>query len=277
MVIAGGLVTMSCAQALAWGDDGHRIVCEIALLDMAPATRAEVEALIATDPQFATFAESCSWADHPRKRDDEHYVNLPRDAHALDSELCPLADRCVVSSIDKDLAVLASSTAGEVPRLMALKFLGHFAGDLHQPLHVSFQDDLGGNRVDSSGLCGSNLHAAWDTCLVTKAVGTDPLQAAFALEAEITDADRDGWLVNGPIDWANESFAITIAPTTGYCVETNGLCEYQPGNVEFDTGELEKTVVIDAAYVAAAAPIIRDRLKRAGVRLAQLLDQALAD
>jgi hypothetical protein len=277
LVVAGGLVTVPYAQALAWGDAGHRIVCEIALLEMTPATRAELEALLATDPPFATFAEACSWADHPRKRDDEHYVNLPRDAHALDSEPCPLADRCVVSSIDKDLAVLASSTAGEVPRLMALKFLGHFVGDLHQPLHVSFQDDLGRNRVDTTGLCGSNLHAAWDTCLVTKAVGTDPLQAAFALAAAITDADRQAWVATAPIDWANESFTITIAPGTGYCVETNGLCEYQPGNVEFDTGEPEKTVVIDAAYVAAAAPIIRDRLKRAGVRLAQLLDQALAD
>jgi S1/P1 Nuclease len=277
LVVAGGLVTVPCAQALAWGDAGHQIVCEIALLETMPATRAEIEALIATDPQFATFAEACSWADHPRKRDDEHYVNLARDAAGLAGEPCPLADRCVVASIAKDMAVLASPTAGEVPRLMALKFLGHFVGDLHQPLHVSFQDDLGGNRVDNSGLCGSNLHAAWDTCLVTKAVGTDPLQAAFALEAEITDADRDGWLVNGPIDWANESFAITIAPATGYCAEAGSVCEYQPGNVEFDTGEPEKMVMIDAAYVAAAAPSIRDRLKRAGVRLARLLDQALAD
>src|SRR4051794_197406 len=98
-----GLVALPCAQGLAWGDDGHRVVCEIAFLEMAPATRAEVEAVIATDPQFAPFAEACSWADHPRKRDDEHYVNLARDAAGLDTEPCPLADRCVVSSIDKDM------------------------------------------------------------------------------------------------------------------------------------------------------------------------------
>jgi S1/P1 Nuclease len=142
---------------------------------------------------------------------------------------------------------------------------------------VSFQDDLGGNRVDTTDLCGGNLHAAWDTCLVTKAVGTDPMPAAFALAAEITDADRQAWVATAPIDWANEAFAIAIAPGTGYCVEAGGVCEYQPGNVAFAMGESEKTVVIDAVYVAAAAPSIRDRLKRAGVRLAQLLDQALAD
>ena len=198
LMFAGAFIAAPCAQALAWGDDGHRIVCEIALLEMAPATRAEVEALIATDPQFASFADSCAWADHPRKRDDEHYVNLPRDAGGLGAEACPLADRCVVSAIEKDMAALSSPTAGEVPRLMALKFLGHFIGDLHQPLHVSFQDDRGGNSVDTTGICGSNLHSAWDTCLLKKAVGTNPQAAAFALEAEITDADRAAWIAAGP-------------------------------------------------------------------------------
>jgi hypothetical protein len=277
LMLVGSLIAAPCAQALAWGDDGHRIVCEIAMLEMAPTTRAEVEALIATDQQFTAYPGACTWADHPRKRDDEHYVNLPRGAADLGAEPCPLADRCVVSSIDRDRAVLSSPTAGEVPRLMALKYLGHFVGDLHQPLHVSFQDDLGGNRVDTSGLCGSNLHSAWDTCLLKKAVGSDLLAAAFALEAEITDADRTVWVATAPQDWANESFAIATAPATAYCVAVDGGCGYAPDNVEWDQGEPERTVVIDAAYVAAATPIIRDRVKRAGVRLAHLLDRALAD
>ncbi len=108
-------IAAPCAQAMAWGDDGHRIVCEIALLEITPATRVEVEALIATDRQFATFPDSCIWADHPRKRDDEHYVNLPRGAAGLSVEPCPLADRCVVSSIDANMAVLASATAARCP------------------------------------------------------------------------------------------------------------------------------------------------------------------
>src|SRR3954451_242998 len=162
------LTCVPLGQAFAWGDNGHRIVCEIAMLEMAPTTRAEVEALIATDQQFTAYPDACTWADHPRKRDDEHYVNLTRDAADLGAEPCPLADRCVVSSIDKDIAVLSSPTAGEVRRLMALKYLGHFTAALHQPLHVSFQDDLGGNRVDTSGRSDGNLHSAWDTCIFRK-------------------------------------------------------------------------------------------------------------
>src|SRR3954463_8307703 len=98
LMLAGSLIAAPGAQALAWGDDGHRIVCEIALLEMAPTTRAEVEELIATDQQFAAYPDACTWADHPRKRDDEHYVNLTRDAADLGAEPCPLADRCVASS-----------------------------------------------------------------------------------------------------------------------------------------------------------------------------------
>ena len=194
-------------------------------------------------------------------------MNLPRDAGGFGAEACPLADRCVVTAVEKDVATLSSLTAGEVPRLMALKFLGHFMGDLHQPLHVSFQDDRGGNSVDTTGVCGSNLHSAWDTCLLKKAVGTNPQAAAFALEAEITDADRAAWVAAGPIDWANESFAITIAAATRYCVAAGGACQYEAGNVELDQGEAEKQVAIDAGYVAMSTPIIRDRLKRAGFAL----------
>ena len=75
--------------------------------------------------------------------------------------------------------------------------------------------------------------------------------------------------------WANELFAIATAASTGYCAESAGVCAYEAGNIALDSGEPQKTVAIDAAYVAASTPIIRDRLKRAGVRLAHLLDEAL--
>lgn len=77
--------------------------------------------------------------------------------------------------------------------------------------------------------------------------------------------------------WANESFTLATAPATGYCLAASGTYGYQPGNVALDPGEPKKTVAIDAAYVAMATPIVRDRVKRAGVRLAHLLDRALAE
>jgi hypothetical protein len=84
--------------------------------------------MIRRDPEFDTFAEACTWPDHPRRRVSEHYVNLPGDAEGLNEDPCPLATDCVVSAIAKDLTVLSSSSATEQERLEALKYLGHGSG-----------------------------------------------------------------------------------------------------------------------------------------------------
>jgi hypothetical protein len=108
-----------------------------------PNTRAEIRKLIGTDEQFDTFSDSCIWPDHPRQRASEHFVNLPRDSDGLHSETCPGASACIVTAIRKDFEVLSSNNASQAQKLASLKFLGHWVGDIHQPLHVSFEDDRG--------------------------------------------------------------------------------------------------------------------------------------
>jgi hypothetical protein len=70
-------VLLHALPALAWGDLGHRIICEIAFQELKAPARERVNAMIRQDPEFDSFAESCSWPDHPRHRAEEHYVNLP--------------------------------------------------------------------------------------------------------------------------------------------------------------------------------------------------------
>lgn len=69
----------------------------------------------------------------------------------------------------------------------ALEFLGHWVGDIHPPLHVSFEDDRGGNRVAAQGTSCENLHAVWDRCLVQERLGMDPLSFARELQTVIAD------------------------------------------------------------------------------------------
>jgi hypothetical protein len=285
-VVLLGLAPSS--QALAWGKEGHRIVCQIAFDEASPTTRDAISALIASDPTFHTFAESCVWPDDPRQRPEEHFVDVPRYAQAIVDYKCPLAETCVLGAIALDFGRLKLPEAGPAGHLEALKFLGHWVGDVHQPLHVSFDDDRGANSITTVGTCQGTLHSAWDSCLLKQAVSItsnasgvqleQQLAAAVAqLEQEITDANRADWITTGSVDWANESLTVAEAPATGYCVKTADLCAYEAGNVALDVGEAEKTVTIDAAYVAMSTPIVRDRLKRAGVRLAHLLDEALAE
>jgi len=170
-----------------------------------------------------------------------------------------------VTAIKKDFDVLSSDGASQEKKLESLKFLGHWVGDIHQPLHVSFEDDRGGNSILVTGLCTSNLHSAWDTCLVLKAVGEDVGEAATELLKTITPARIESWTHSAPMDWANESFAIAEQARTEYCIRQGASCNHPSGKVK-----------IDAAYVAANAPIVREQLQKSAVRLAHLLDTALA-
>lgn len=213
-----GLLAIT-TEAHAWGDRGHKVVCELALQLVAPQTRSRIDQLMAGDAELHSFAEACTWADHPRKRAAEHFLNLPRDSNGLSGESCGEATECVVTAIDKDFVVLASKRADPQSRLTSLKFLGHWVGDIHQPLHVSSADDRGGNDLKTTGECGPNLHAVWDTCLVRAAIGDDVAAAAGDLAAALTPQQRQAWAMGLPRDWANESFALSERPATGYCVK----------------------------------------------------------
>jgi hypothetical protein len=118
------------------GDEGHKIVCEIAFRLAQPDKRAAVRKLIRSDTEFDTFSESCVFPDHPRKRASEHFINLARNSQGLTSDECPQAEKCVLSAILNDSKILASNSAKKADRLIALKFLGHWVGDIHQPLIV---------------------------------------------------------------------------------------------------------------------------------------------
>jgi hypothetical protein len=176
--------------------------------------------------------------------------NAPRASIETPYGRRPRGSACVVTAIKKDFDVLSFPNASQAQKLASLKFLGHWVGDIHQPLHVSFEDDRGGNGILVTGICGTaNLHSAWDTCLVLKAVGENA---------------GESWTRSKPIDWANESFAIAEQAQTKYCIRQGASCDHPSGKV-----------TIDAAYVVAKTPIIREQLQKAGVRLVHMLDAAL--
>jgi hypothetical protein len=259
------LCVLNASPAYAWGDEGHKVVCEIAFNKVKSSTRAAIVRLINADGEFQSFSDACTWPDHPRKRASEHFVNLSRDSSGLTDD-CGVSSPCVVTAIAQDFAVLSSTTASDGDKAASLKFLGHWVGDVHQPLHVSFQDDRGGNEIRVSGECTSNLHSAWDSCLVQAAVGGDVADAAARLGASITQEQIQTWTQSDPKQWANESFKIAESVTTKYCEMHGNSCDAPFGSVQ-----------IDQAYMKTNLPIVKERLQKAGIRLASLLDKALGD
>ncbi len=115
-------------------------------------------------------------------------------------------------------------------------------------------------RPGSSLTFLATVSILWANGLLRKDAG----EAATELLKTITPAKIESWTSSDPIDWANESFAIAEQAQTKYCIRQGASCDRPSGKVK-----------IDAAYVAANAPIIRDQLQKAGVRLAHLLDAAL--
>jgi hypothetical protein len=273
MVILLGV--FAAGDVYAWGDTGHEIICEIAFQELTPQARTQVRQLLQQDPDFTLFSKACTWPDHPRKRAGEHFVNLPRFATALVDNPCPVDTPCVVTAIEADLAVLPQADASAQDQLAALKFLGHWVGDVHQPLHVSFKDDRGGNEILEQGPCANDLHALWDTCIIERKLGRDVRHIAADLRARVTDTDRATWTSTGAKDWANESFVITTAATVRYCVKTETGCWYEEDNEVLDPDETRKVVTVDETYMNAHLPTISQRLTQAGIRLGHLMNQAL--
>jgi S1/P1 Nuclease len=266
---------LAAQDVFAWGDTGHHIICEIAFQELTPQARARVIELIQHDPNFMLFSKACTWADHPRTRASEHFVNLPRSAASIGDDPCPLDDICVVTAIDQDMAVLSQASASEMEKLTALKYLGHWVGDVHQPLHVSFTDDRGGNAIDEQGPCADNLHAVWDTCLIARTLGRDVRHIAGELRSRVTAAERAAWTDTGAKDWANESLPITTAETVRYGVRTETGGWDEADNEVLDLDEAKTVVTVDEASLDTHLPLVTQRLIQAGIRLSHLLNRAL--
>jgi hypothetical protein len=265
------------APAWGWGDAGHTIVCEIAFQELNEKARREVSRLVRSDPEFTTFAASCTWPDHPQQRACEHFINAPRSFTRFAHGRCPMAPNCLFSAIPGDLRVLRTSTNDQA-KLAALKFLGHWIGDLHQPLHVSFQDDRGGNRIREAGPCSGSLHSlhsVWDTCILERGLGTRSQEVARALRSSITAAERANWTATPVVAWANESFLIARSSSVQYCFPAGPKCIYAPGNEQFQDGEAERLVTVDVDYIEMHKHLVAARLKQAGIRLAHLLNTSL--
>jgi hypothetical protein len=143
------------------------VVASLAETQLSAKVHAEVDRLLALEPG-ATLQTISTWADEHRNpaTGPWHYVNFPRETCTYDAARdCPDGN-CVVGAITKQLEILSSNAPDEV-RLKALKYVVHYVGDVHQPLHAGYVDDKGGNTFQLQAFMrGSNLHSFWDSGLI---------------------------------------------------------------------------------------------------------------
>ena len=276
--------------ALAWSANGHKTVALIAQSRLSPGAKAAVAGLLgsatmdgvapcADDVRGKTgyVCDGIPMADDPQSQ-PWHFVDAPvtdnpSGGSALES-YCP-GGNCVIDQINAEVNVLKTSSV-QADRQLALIFLIHFVGDEHQPLHcadevVNGVNDRGGNLKSvtfrggasaqqaegpSAAAGGLNLHALWDHQILPGDTN-DPGQESARLIADLRGKDVSSWTAGDFVhDAAFESYS--IARNTVY------PAYYAPNGK-----------IIDANYQARMQPITDERLERAGVRLAALLESAL--
>ncbi|MGD8809330.1 MAG: S1/P1 nuclease [Gammaproteobacteria bacterium] len=240
--------------ARAWGPDGHRLIGTAAEALLCESAKSRIARL----GDGEALGQIGLWADEIRGRPEWrhaapwHYVNVDDDG---DPRRPPVTDAGnVIVAIERFSGELTDPRASERERATALRFLVHFIGDVHQPLHVGRAQDRGGNLIDVRyGDDAGNLHAFWDTGVIRLRQLTVSEYAQSIAGRVRTAARRErGTQVR---DWAAQVFALR-------------------GEVySFD----ERTGRLDEHYLAMAGALAEEQLILAAAHLANTLNDALCD
>lgn len=267
---------------LAWGSEGHVLVAAIARSRLTPDTLAKVDAILAQDKDQGTPSDMLSrsyWADVWREHGHRetalwHYADIERDHPDFDAACYghpasahPASDgpaeACVVDRARDFATELGDPATTPAERILALKYVLHFMGDLHQPLHMADNHDHGGNciAIALGGTRTVNLHGYWDTVVVGE-LGRDARGILARLNGDITPALAAQWSRGDFASWGKESNAVAVS--VAYSFPTPPRCESHMAPLTLPSW-------YDTRAQAAAAT----QLERAGVRLAVVLEKAL--
>jgi hypothetical protein len=274
-------VLLPASPALAWWEYGHGAVGRIAYMSVSPHTRHQIDLLLRQGRlldtptcSIRTIELAAYWPDCIKTLGERfsytsswHYQNVnicrPFDLHT------PCADgNCVSAQIERDVRLLADVRVPTRERVMALAFLVHFMGDLHQPMHAGDHGDLGGNRVQVDyGLIGgrTNLHLVWDGYLADRGISQPPGEPAGIL-SQLSAEERMAMAQGTITDWSRESWEVSKRYAYGSLFRDP--CAERPRDAP--------RPVITEAMVEQLIPVVRRQVARGGLRLARLLDEAFA-
>ncbi len=274
--------------AHAWSARGHMMVGDIAARLLTPTATVAVSELLRDDlgadgkpSGRSTLGQVSVWPDELRATPEQratgayHFDDVPICGVPDKAKYCP-DGKCGTEWFRKQVAVLKDRQQPPRARNEALKWIVHLAGDLHQPLHASDNNDRGGNDVQITFLgkrsddpvagrtpSPYNLHTAWDRLIpyqLFDTVGYDRFLADTP-----SAGTRADWEVGDMDQWAAESFVLArdfVYPA----LPAETVC-----------GEATKVVVpIDARYDVDAEVVAGEQLRKAGVRLAKVLNEILS-
>jgi len=268
------LVALAASPCMAWHDEGHMVVAEIAYKHLSDPVKAKCDALIAVQLPLGastnnTFITASCWPDDYKTElgtRNQHYIDMPISLDGTKTIEPKPASSDLIRAIRDCVTTLQSTNASSTEQGTSLRYLIHFIGDIHQPLHCATgvtsllpDGDLGGNKFPLLGEW-KNLHILWDAgggFVADKLIR--PLDSAnqAILDAKVADIEKDHpyqpTLKQIPdfMEWAKDS---------------NGLAK----SVCYEG--IHKNTAPSSQYIAKAKKLTDERLALAGHRLADLLE-----
>jgi hypothetical protein len=307
-LIALAALATTCPGAFAWGCDGHRTVAFIAKQNLNPRALAMVNQIlhdnpidpaldrfckpVATDP----LADGATWADDYRKAHPEtggwHFIDIPRGA-AKGAFRCDPKASCITLALEAQIKTLETPSTNAAAQADALRFIIHFAGDIHQPLHSTTNNDRGGNCVPvhffgtppketdvQNKRYAPNLHSVWDTDLVQRIESGKTVEEFAAFLNTKFHPKFAAWEAAGVNfdDWAWESHQDAETKSYGKLnkkipIETPVIVSSCADANQIATRMLALNEKVDASYQSKVNATIQEQLARAGFRLAMILNQ----
>ena len=266
-----GLFLGTLQTPFAWGPVGHDVVAYIAEDNLSPSAKFKIQQILGPNTSLADIS---NWADDIRRSHSNtapwHFIDIPvrqKVSESDESKFCPDGD-CVVAQINLEIALLKNPSQSSLKKLEALKFLVHFMGDLHEPLHCADDGDRGGNekevRYRSPGVRSRSgrkikLHALWDHLIEVK-TQEEPRELATKLDGQFTGPEKSKWRTGKPEDWAWESYLIA---------KKDIYSEFSPGPTSDPKG-----IPLPEDYSdGKMRGIVETQLEKAGVRLAMVLEE----
>ncbi|KAI0259205.1 nuclease Le1 [Gloeopeniophorella convolvens] len=262
---------------VAWGNLGHETTGFLAMQFLDSTTLSAVQSSLGSTFNFS-LGPAATWADEVRS---EAAFKFSAPFHFIDAEDDPPTScsvnvqrdcgsaGCVISAIQNYTERIQEPSLDATQHQQALLFITHFIGDIGQPLHDEALE-VGGN--DISAICSgskTNLHAAWDTGMLTKNLdalyGGSPQTYASALAERITSGEYKS-LSAGWISGITKSALNSTAEPLVWAQEANAFdCTVV---FNFTTGQ----DLCDSDYFDAAIPVVDLQLAKQGFRIAKWLN-----
>eukprot|EP01114_Cavostelium_apophysatum_P020801 TRINITY_DN706_c0_g1_i1.p1 TRINITY_DN706_c0_g1~~TRINITY_DN706_c0_g1_i1.p1 ORF type:complete len:298 (-),score=74.90 TRINITY_DN706_c0_g1_i1:587-1480(-) len=285
-------LALTSVAVYGWGKDGHKIVAQIAADQLNPTATNIVSQFIGsrTLADIAPIPDLYDATSEGKWSKPCHYVNMNRGQTNFSMSV-DCTGFCVVKSIQNYTQILQQTQAnpsecsfekGDEP--CALIFLVHFVGDVHQPLHVGYADDEGGNEIEVYWMKEDHkdnvtLHNVWDDQIIDY-WNDDWSDAASDLEdmmSQETSTVKKYRAETDPIVWADESFYWVRETVYNFSSDSEFKFKnvlHKPGKVTIND-YFQAEPLLGEWYYNQNLPVVQQRLIAAGVRLGALLNAIL--